>query len=191
MKAILGQKQDMTRVFTETNQSVAVTLVSIKDCVKAKSLNGATYIGLGRKADKMAKKNDLGQFKELGYVPRFVKTLTGDVEIGIDGFEVGDTVSIMGVSKGKGFQGVVKRYHFAGGPKTHGQSDKLRHPGSIGSGTTPGRVWKGKRMGGRMGTDNMTIKNLKVMIIDKENGIIGISGALPGGRNNLVTIIKK
>ncbi|MEI7603749.1 MAG: 50S ribosomal protein L3 [bacterium] len=188
MNALVGLKKDMTRVFAENNKSVAVTLVSIKGCIKAKNLNGATYIGIGK---QKAGKNLDGQFKDLGYVPAHVVTVEGDVDVNIDEFNVNDVVIVKGVTKGKGFQGVVKRWGFAGGPKTHGQSDKLRHPGSNGSGTTPGRVWKGKKMGGRMGTDNVTIKNVKVMAVDKENGIIALSGPIPGGRNSVVTIIKK
>jgi large subunit ribosomal protein L3 len=188
MDAFIGTKKDMTRVFTDTNKSVPVTLVLYKGCVKAKVLNGATYIGLGKKRNK---KQEVGQYKELGYVPRKVVTLKGDLDINIDNFQVGDMVLVKGVTKGKGFQGVVKRYNFAGGPKTHGQSDKHRHPGSIGSGTTPGRVWKGKRMGGRMGGDTISIKNVEIVAINKEKGIVALKGAIPGGRNSLVTIIKK
>jgi len=187
MKALIGIKKDMTRVFTD-NVSVPVTLISVKDCVKAKSLNGATYIGLGKKDTTKALG---GQFKDLGYVPRYIKTLKGDIDVNIDDFLVDDMVTVKGLSKGKGFQGVVKRWGFHGGPKTHGQSDKLRHPGSSNSGTTPGRVWKGKKMGGRMGGENKTIKNIKIVAVDKENGVIALKGALPGGRNSIITIIKK
>lgn len=187
MNALVGLKKDMTRVYTDTNKSVPVTLISIKGCVKAKTLNGSTYIGIGKRSNS---KTLLGQFKDLGYVPMYVATIKGDIEVGPDGFIPGDMVTVKGITKGKGFQGVVKRHGFAGGPKTHGQSDKLRHPGSSGSGTTPGRVWKGKRMGGRMGGDNVTVKNIEVMVVDKENGILALKGAIPGGRNNLITIIK-
>lgn len=188
MDAIIGTKKDMTRLFTEDNKSVAVTLISFRGCVKAKSLNGVTYVGLGK---KRAGKLDKGQYKQLGYVPKFTQTIHGDIDVSIDNFEVGDMVYVKGVTKGKGFQGVVKRWGFAGGPKTHGQSDKHRHPGSIGSGTTPGRVWKGKKMAGRMGGDNVTVKNIQIVSINKEEGIIALKGAIPGSRNSLVTIIKK
>ena len=188
MNALIGIKKDMTRVFTEDNQVVPVTLIYVKGVVKAKTLNGHTYVGIGKKSSTKSSK---GQYKDLGYVPKNVITVEGDVEVNIDNFAPKDMVTVKGTSKGKGFQGVVKRHGFAGGPKTHGQSDKHRHPGSIGSGTTPGRVWKGKRMGGRMGGDSITVKNIEVVSVDKENGVIALKGAIPGGRNNLVTIIKK
>ena len=178
----------MTRVFTEDNKSVAVTLITVKGAVKAKVLNGHTYMGIGKAKSTKAL---AGQFKDLHYVPRDVVTIKGDIDVNIDNFAPKDIITIKGVTKGKGFQGVVKRWHFAGGPKTHGQSDKLRHPGSSGSGTTPGRVFKGKKRGGRMGGDNITIKNMEIMTVDKENGIIAVKGSVPGGRNSVVTIIKK
>ncbi len=107
-----------------------------------------------------------------------------------DVFKLDETIQITGISKGKGFQGGVKRYHFKGGPRTHGQSDRERAPGSIGQTTTPGRVYKGKRMAGRMGGDKVTIKNLKVVGIESEKNILTVSGLVPGGRNSLL-IIKK
>ena len=103
-------------------------------------------------------------------------------------FEVGETVKIIGISKGRGFAGVVKRHGFAGGPKTHGQSDRWRAPGSIGGTTTPGRVYKGKRMAGRMGGERVTVKNLKVIGVDIENKILAVKGAVPGRRGTLVEI---
>ncbi len=107
-----------------------------------------------------------------------------------DVFKLDETVQVTGISKGKGFQGGVKRHHFKGGPRTHGQSDRERAPGSIGQTTTPGRVYKGKRMAGRMGGDKITVKNLKVVGIDSEKNILTVSGLVPGGRNSLL-IIKK
>lgn len=97
---------------------------------------------------------------------------------------VGQRLKVTGISKGKGFAGVVKRYHFKGGPKTHGQSDRQRHAGSIGQTTTPGRVYKGKRMAGRMGNDQVTIKSTKVVEIDQEKKILKLSGPMPGARNS-------
>ena len=105
-------------------------------------------------------------------------------------FKAGDVVDVIGVSKGKGFAGVVKRHHFAGGPKTHGQSDRHRAPGAIGSGTTPGRVYKGKRMAGRMGTDRVTVQNLQIVEADADRNLILIRGSVPGGVNGLVLIKK-
>ena len=104
-------------------------------------------------------------------------------------FDIGDKVTITGTSKGKGFQGVVKRWKFAGGPRTHGQSDRLRAPGSIGAGTTPGRVWKGKKMGGRMGGDTITIKGVEVLDI-KDNFLV-LSGPIPGAKGKVIAIYKE
>lgn len=187
MNVLLGTKKDMSRVFVE-GKSIPVTIVNVKGTVKAKSLNGATYVGFGK---KKAGKTLTGQFKELGYVPQHVETVSSDVDVDINSLEVNDIVSVSGITKGKGFQGVVKRFNFAGGPKTHGQSSYYRHGGSLGSGTTPGRVWKGKKMPGRMGTQNSTIKNIKVISVDKVNGLVALKGSLPGGRNTVLKIVKK
>ncbi len=105
-------------------------------------------------------------------------------------FKVGDYVDIIGVSKGKGFAGVIKRHHFAGGPKTHGQSDRHRAPGAIGSGTTPGRIYKGKRMAGRLGNDRVTVQNLQVVEADPSRNLLLIRGSVPGGVNGFVLIKK-
>jgi len=131
--------------------------------------------------------------------PRYIKEIrldsesdlkVGDVVKLSDVFKKGDEVVVTGVSKGKGFAGVVKRHHFAGGPKTHGQSDRERAPGSIGQRTTPGRVWKGKRMAGRMGQDTVSIKNLIVAEVDDKEGLIAISGGLPGSTGGLLIVRK-
>ena len=106
-------------------------------------------------------------------------------------FEVGEKVSIQGISKGKGFAGTVKRYNFKGGPKTHGQSDRHRAPGSIGAGSSPGRVWKGTKMSGHMGSEKVTQKGLKITKIDKENNIIEVKGSVPGSNTNAVIVLKE
>jgi large subunit ribosomal protein L3 len=103
-------------------------------------------------------------------------------------FAVGEAVDVIGTSKGKGFAGAVKRYHFHGGPKTHGQSDRQRAPGSRGSGTTPGRVYKGSRGPGHMGDDRVTVQNLKVVLVDGERNLLGLRGAIPGPRGGIVMI---
>jgi large subunit ribosomal protein L3 len=105
-------------------------------------------------------------------------------------FAPGDLVDVTGTSKGKGFAGVVKRHHFAGGPKTHGASDRLRRPGSIGSGTTPGRVYKGLRMAGHMGNERVTVQNLRVLRVDAERNLLVLRGAVPGATNGLIMIRK-
>lgn len=112
----------------------------------------------------------------------------GDVIKASDIFKPGDVINVTGISKGKGYAGGVKRYHFKGGPRTHGQSDRERAPGSIGSTTTPGRVYKGKRMAGRMGHERITVKNLQVVFVDDNN--ILVKGLVPGGRNTLLMLKK-
>ena len=191
MKAILGIKKGMTRVFVEDNM-VPVTIVDTSGCKIAKRDGDLVELGLGKK-DK-AKKPALGSYKELKYVPRFTTSLRGqwaeEVSAGDDVkaefFNEGEAVNVVGITKGKGFQGVVKRWNFKGGQRTHGQSDRLRAPGSIGAGTDPGRVWKGKKMGGTMGQDRKTLKNRKIVGIS-DNHIL-ISGALPGANGDLITI---
>ncbi|MCR4328311.1 MAG: 50S ribosomal protein L3 [Patescibacteria group bacterium] len=109
--------------------------------------------------------------------------------VGVDGFKEGDTVRVSGTTKGRGYQGVVKRHGFGGGPKTHGQKNRLRMPGSIGN-TSPQRVLPGKKMAGHMGTDRVTIKNLKIVSVDKDNNLLFIKGAVPGARDGVVEIVK-
>ena len=110
------------------------------------------------------------------------------VDVGM--FQAGDVVDVSGISKGKGFAGVVKRHHFAGGPKTHGQSDRHRAPGSVGAGSTPGRVLKGLRMAGHMGNEKVTVQRLKVVVADPERNLLLVRGAVPGARKGLVTVRK-
>jgi large subunit ribosomal protein L3 len=139
------------------------------------------------------------KLKTQNLLPRYLREIRTDAKPSVkvgelilvsDLFKKGDVISVSGISKGKGFAGVVKRWHFAGGPKTHGQSDRQRAPGSIGQGTTPGRVFKGKHMAGRMGGERVTIKNLVIVDVDTKGERIAISGALPGSRDSLL-IIKK
>ncbi len=201
MKALLGKKIGMTQLFSEeTGESTPVTVVDVSGNVVArhnKLSDKITHIELGKDKQKNANKVDLGNYKKLNFVPRFRKFIKVDEEISeigtelkADIFQVGDIVEVSGVSKGKGFQGVMKRWNFHGGKATHGQSDRLRAPGSISSGTTLGRIFKGQKMAGRMGGDNMTIKNLKIMDIDSENGLISISGSIPGNKNGYIFIKK-
>jgi large subunit ribosomal protein L3 len=137
-----------------------------------------------------------GHLKAAGRLVRFMRELAtsdiashtvGDV-VNADIFKVGEKVDIAGTSKGRGFTGVVKRYGFRGGPSTHGQSDRHRAPGSIGSGTTPGRVWKGMRMAGRMGNDRVTVQNLEIVEVDVERHLLLVKGSVPGAKNGLVLV---
>lgn len=195
MKAILGTKQDMTRVFKE-EKSVPCTIVDVSKCFVSRKQENGFELGIGEK--KQANKAMKGIYKEAKKVPFEKKFFKGEFEpelkVGDEvdpssAFDIGDKVTITGTSKGKGFQGVVKRWKFAGGPRTHGQSDRLRAPGSIGAGTTPGRVWKGKKMGGKMGGDTITIKGVEVLDI-KDNFLV-LSGPIPGAKGKVIAIYKE
>ncbi len=200
MKFILGTKQNMTEYFTEDGIAVPVTIISagpaVVTQVKTKETDGynAVQIGFGEKNAKNLSKAVKGHLKELGnfrYIKEFrtekdTEYKVGDT-FGTEIFEVGDKIQISGTSKGKGFQGVVKRHGFKGGPRSHGQKHSEREPGSIGGGLRT-HVPKGMRMAGRMGSDRITQKNLKVIFIDKENNIILVKGAVPGVRGSLVEI---
>ena len=195
MKAILGIKNGMTRVFVDI-RVVTGTLVDVSGCsVVNVRKDGKVELGVGSK--KKTTKAQLGQYKELGYEPMHKWVVECDLPEGFkagnemvaETFNEGDVVTITGVSKGKGFEGVVKRHGFKGGQRTHGQSDRLRAPGAIGAHTTPGRVFKGMRMGGRMVQETITINNKKIVGI-KEN-ILLINGPLPGSNGDLVKIYMK
>jgi large subunit ribosomal protein L3 len=134
---------------------------------------------------------DIGQFKHLReFEIDDIKEVKTGQKIDVDMFKAGDFVNVSGVSKGKGFAGGVKRYHFKGGPKTHGQSDRHRAPGAIGSTTTPGRVFKGLRMAGRMGNQKVTVRGLEIVEVDLERHIMLVKGAVPGAKNGLLLINK-
>ncbi len=191
MKAILGIKKGMTRIFSK-DKAVPVTVVDVTGCKIANVKLDKIELVIGSK--KKGTRSQLGQYKELGYVPMHKWLVKGELPEGLkvgsdlvaETFNEGDIVTISGESKGKGFAGVVKRHGFKGGPRTHGQSDRLRAPGSIGAGADPGRVFKGTRMGGRMGSDRVTIKNKRVVGI--KDSYLLISGPIPGSNGDLVKI---
>ncbi len=199
--AIIGKKLGMTQVFTEAGKMKAVTAVEAGPCkitqLKAVATDGynAAQLGFGsyKKINQPEKGHtkDLGQFRHLReFRLDSVEGLkTGDV-IDVSLFKPGDKIDVIGTSKGKGFAGVVKRHHFKGGPKTHGQSDRNRAPGAIGSTTTPGHVWKGLKMAGHLGNERVTASNLEVHAADTARNILFIEGAVPGPKNSVV-IIKK
>ena len=204
MEGILGKKVGMTQVFGDGGAMLPVTVIEVGPCLvvqrKTKESDGyeAVQVGLveNGKPAKNVKKPMLGVFKKAGVAPtkRVVEFKVdegeewkaGD-EIRADIFAKGEFVDVVGTSKGKGFQGVVKRHGFAGGRATHG-SMFHRAPGSIGASAFPSRVMKGMRMGGRMGGDQVTVKNLRVAKIDPENNLLYVRGAVPGGRNGVVYI---
>lgn len=192
----------MTQIFDEDGRVVPVTLLDVSDVfvVSQKTMETDGYVALliGKGKKKNANKPEVGKYKKLGFVPNYVREIRGLTSEAKEGekvqaslFNEGDVVTVTGISKGKGFQGVMKRWNFHGGPKTHGQSDRWRAPGSIGSGTTPGRVYKGKKMAGRMGGEQVTVDNLKIVLIDEENGILGIKGAVPGNKGSYLIIRTK
>jgi len=206
MKLILGVKQNMTQIFDEEGNAYPGTLISagpvVVTQVKNKEKDGydALQVGYGERSEKNINKAQKGHFKKLGNF-RYVKEFRlknnqkiGEVKVGdmidVSTFEKGDKVEVSGISKGKGFQGVVKRHGFHGGPRTHGQKHSEREPGSIGAGGVQ-RVFKGMRMAGRMGSDRVTVKDLKVLGVDKENNQILVSGAIPGRRGTLIEIKTK
>ncbi|HRO64604.1 MAG TPA: 50S ribosomal protein L3 [Candidatus Dojkabacteria bacterium] len=199
MKALLAQKREMTQIYDEDGAVIPVTILDVSDVyvigIKNSDKDGynATILGKGKK--KNANKPEVGKYKKLGFVPNYIKEIRELVleidensKLTVSQFKNGEIVSVTGSSKGKGFQGVVKRWNFHGGPKTHGQSDRWRAPGSIGSGTTPGRVYKGKKMAGRMGGEQVTVKNLEVVFIDEKNELLGIKGAVPGNKGAYILI---
>ncbi len=191
----------MTQVFSASGEAHGVTVVDAAENVvvqvKTETKDGYEAIQIGFGNRKQVNKpqrghmQDLGQFEVLREVrvPSASEYEVGQ-KLGVELFEQGDLVDATGKSKGRGFAGGIKRYHFHGGPKTHGQSDKHRSPGSIGSGTTPGRVRKGLHMAGHMGDQRVTVKNLEIVESNELRGLLLIKGAVPGGVNGVVRIRK-
>lgn len=199
MKLILGNKIEMTSRFWSDGTIVPVTLVSaprnmVTD-VRTAERDGYTSIQIGAGFAKKLSKSQRGHLKDLPLFRhlrefRLAETSTwkrGD-ELTVNQFAVGEKITVIGTSKGKGFQGVVKRHHFHGHPSTHGHKDQERMPGSIGAGGVQ-HVRKGLRMAGRMGTDRVTVKNLEVVEVNTETGIIALKGAVPGARGGLLMLV--
>ena len=204
MNTLFGTKGTMSQTFIEGFR-IPVTKITLGPCVVTQIKNEkrdgywAIQLGTGTKKQKNTSKALQGHFKETKLNPRDIKEVrlasepkykVGDIIKAGDVFHKGDVVSVAAVSKGKGFAGGVKRYGFRGGPKTHGQSDRHRAPGSIGQTTTPGRVYKGKKMAGRMGGEQITIKNLHIIEVDNEKNEVIVSGAIPGRTGIFLTINK-
>jgi large subunit ribosomal protein L3 len=201
LKGLIGKKIGMTQIFDEQGVAQPVTIIEAGPCfvtqVRNPEKDGYTAIqlGFGEVHPKRLTGGELGHLNSNNLTPmRFLREFrskeaasVGD-KLTVEVFSVGERVDVIGTSKGKGFAGGVKRHHFAGGKKTHGQSDRHRAPGSRGSGTTPGRVYKGARGAGHMGTDRVTVQALKIVMIDSERNLLGIKGAVPGGKGGLVLI---
>ncbi len=201
IQGIIGRKLGMTQIFRDNAKAEAVTVIEAGPCsviqVKTVAKEGYNAVQFGFGEVKRLSSPQRGHLKELGQFKYLREFRVGDsetIEVGekvdVSLFKAGDLVDITGVSKGKGFAGVVKRHHFAGGPKTHGQSDRHRHPGSIGAGTSPGRVFKGMRMAGHMGDRRTTVSHLEVFEADSTRNLLLVKGAVPGGRNGLLLIKK-
>ena len=192
----------MTQRFSEDGTLHAVTVIQAGPCtvvqVKTSEKDGYEAVQIGFDKAKRLNKPKQGHLKSLGEFRHLREVSSKDpsgieegATIDVSIFEAGEKVDVIGKSKGKGFAGVVKRYHFAGGPKTHGQSDRHRAPGSVGAGTTPGRVTKGFKMAGHMGNERVTSQNLVVMETDRERNLLLLRGAVPGPQNGLVLIKKR
>jgi large subunit ribosomal protein L3 len=201
-KGLIGKKIGMTQIFDETGAAIPVTLIEAGPCfvtqIRTTEANGYTAVQLGydEVKPKRLTQGELGHLKKNNMPPlRFLREFRAkDIQVKegeqvtVSLFTPGDHVDVIGTSKGKGFQGGVKRYHFRGGPRTHGASDRERAPGSRGSTTTPGRVYKGSRGPGHMGDDRVTAQGLKVVLVDAERNVLGVRGSVPGARNGLVLI---
>ncbi|MEK7113899.1 MAG: 50S ribosomal protein L3 [Patescibacteria group bacterium] len=204
MKFILGTKENMTEYFAEDGKVVPVTVVSagptVVTQVKTKTTDGynAVQVGFGVKNPKNQSKAIKGHLKDLGsfrYLREFRTESEPECKVGdkfniADLFKIGDKLQVSSISKGKGFQGVVKRHGFSGGPRTHGQKHSEREPGSIGGGLRT-HVPRGMRMAGRMGGDRITQKNLQVVFIDAENNTMLVKGAIAGKKGTLIELMTK
>jgi len=202
LKGLIGKKIGMTQIFDDNGVAIPVTVIEAGPCyvtqVRTPEKDGYNAVQLGFREVKTKRLTggQLGHLKRNTLPPlRILREFRvknpelneGD-QVTVSVFAVGEKVDVVGTSMGKGFQGGMKRYHFRGGPKTHGQSDRQRSPGSRSSGTTPGRVYKGARGPGHMGNDRVTAQGLKVVLVDAERNLIGVRGSVPGAKGGLVLI---
>ncbi len=202
MKGLIAKKVGMTQLIAADGKVSPMTLLEAGPCfvtqVRTVAHEGYDSVQLGFEEvnpKKLAagerghlKKGNLPPLRHLReFRGAFPELKAGD-KLGPDVFAVGDAVDVIGISKGKGFQGAIKRYHFNRQPKSHGASDRTRAPGSSGQTTTPGRVYKGKRMAGHMGSDRVTSQNIKVVLVDGERNLLGVCGSVPGGKGTIVII---
>lgn len=206
MSGLLGKKLGMTNLYSKDGKVIPVTIVEAGPCpvveIRTKEKDGyeAVQLGFGSKKEKHVNKPEMGNFKKKNLSPvAILREFSGfdlsALKIGdtlkADMFAEGEKVKIVGISKGKGFQGVVKRHNFGGvGNQTHGQHNRQRSPGSIGASSYPSRVFKGTRMAGRLGNSQVTIKNSKIIKVDAEKNLVFLLGAVPGAVNSIVEIIK-
>ncbi|MCX6031626.1 MAG: 50S ribosomal protein L3 [Chloroflexi bacterium] len=203
MKGLLGRKVGMTQLLTARGEVVPVTIIEAGPCyvtqIKTQERDGytAVQLGLDETQPRRLTKGQLGHLKRSGLPAlrrlreirvKDVEDLTVGQKLLADVFTTHERVDVKGISKGRGFQGGVKRYNMRGGPRTHGQSDRLRAPGASSSGTTPGRIYKGKHMAGHMGNVPVTVSNLRVVLVDPERNLLAVRGAVPGAKSGLLVI---
>jgi large subunit ribosomal protein L3 len=207
VSGILGKKIGMTSIFDDNGQMIPCTIIEAGPCyvtqVKTKATDGydAVQLGFDEIKERLVNKPMKGHFKKGGVKPlRLISEFRNfngtklelGQEVRVDNFQQGDVVDVIGRSKGRGFQGVVKRHHFGGvGMMTHGQSDRVRAPGSIGASSYPSRVMKGRRMAGRMGGERVTVRNLQVLKVIAESNILIVKGSVPGAINSYLEIVKQ
>ena len=200
---LLGRKIGMTTYYHEDGTAESVTAVEVGPCVvtqvKTEARDGYEAVQLGFGSARRLNSPEAGHQDRSGrrftHLQEFGVDDLSEFEVGqeikADVFEVGEPIKVIGTSKGKGFSGVVRRWGFRGGPKTHGQSDRHRSPGSIGAGTSPGRVWPGTKMAGHYGVDRVTVKGLKIVATDPEKNVVLVRGPIPGANNGIVRIEKQ
>lgn len=205
MKGMIGKKVGMTQVFDQQGTVIPVTVIQAGPCYVTQVRNSerdgyvSVQLGYGETKPRKLTRGQLGHLQKadlpaLRHLREF--RLSDDApiaveegqEIKVDVFEQGELVDVIGTSKGRGHAGTIKRHGFARGPKTHGQSDRMRSPGSIGMCATPARVLKGKKMAGRMGNDRVTVQNLSLVVVDAENDLIAVKGSVPGAKGSIVMI---
>ncbi len=200
VRGLIGRKLGMTQIFDEQGLARPVTVIEAGPCVVTQIRNqekdGYEAVQLGYGVSKRLNKPQQGHVRASGHQVRTLREFKADdysnIEVGqvfnADTFAAGDVVDVVGTSKGRGFQGGMKRHGFRGGPKTHGQSDRARAPGSIGSSATPGRVFKGLKMAGHMGHERVTVQNLKVLRFDPERNLLLVEGSVPGPNKGTLLI---
>ncbi len=200
-EGLLGRKVGMTQIFSEKGEIIPITVLEVGPCfvtqIKTPEKDGYGAVQMGFEETKHLTKPARGHLKNLPSLKHLLEVRTGNIEnyqvgqkLNVGLFAQGDLVDVRGISKGKGHAGVVKRYHFKGGKKTHGQSDRMRRPGSSGATTTPGRVLRGLRMAGQMGNKPATVLNLEIVTVDAERNLIAVKGAVPGAKNGLLFVRK-
>jgi large subunit ribosomal protein L3 len=205
MKGMIGKKVGMTQVFDKQGTVIPVTVIQAGPCYVTQVRNAkrdgyvSIQLGYGETKPKRLTKGQLGHLQKadlpaLRHLREFRLADNDKIaveegqEIKVDVFEQGELVDVIGISKGRGHAGTIKRHGFSRGPKTHGQSDRMRSPGSIGMCATPGRTLKGKKMAGRMGNDRVTVQNVALVVVDAENNLLAVKGSVPGARGSIVMI---